>query len=468
MTNRSFSLARMSQSLRRVALLFGLAAVYFFAAKLGLRFAYINGSVTTIWPPAGIALAAFVLLGYRVWPAILGAAFLANFTTTGAVLPSIGIAIGNASEGLLGAYLVNRFARGGRVFDRVRDIMRFTMLAALVSTIVSATIGIASLAFGGLLSWHDAPRVWLTWWLGDGVGDIVIAPALILWIGVKPAPQWSRQQLLEAIALMLVTVIVTLAAFGGLFPTRHYPLTVLLWPVLIWVAFRFSPREAASAMLIASFVAILRTLHGAGPFSIYAANESLVLLQVWTGITAATNLVLAAVVAGQRELQGTWRELAVTDPLTGLANHRQLVQSLESEIKRSRRTAQPLAVVLLDLDGLKQINDRHGHLSGSLAIRRVAEALLGSCRATDTAARFGGDEFALVLPETGEAAAWHVARGVVDRLATDAEKPNLSISVGVAVYPGHGETVEALLNAADVALYETKERHKSRASGLAP
>src|SRR5713101_6779872 len=364
----------MSQSVRRVLLLIGLAAVYFFAAKLGLRFAYLNSSVTTVWPPAGIALAGFVLLGYRVWPAILGAAFLANFTTTGAVLPSIGIAIGNTAEGLLGAYLVNRFARGGRVFDRVRDIMRFTVLAALVSTIVSATIGIVSLVLGGLLSWHDAPRVWLTWWLGDAVGDIVIASALILWIGVKPAPQWNRQQLLEAIALTVVTVIVTLAAFGGLFPTRHYPLTVLLWPVLIWVAFRFTPREAASAMLIASFIAILRTLHGAGPFSIYAANESLVLLQVWTGITAAT-----------RELQGTWRELAVTDPLTGLANHRQLVQALEAEIKRSRRTAQPLAVVLLDLDGLKQINDRHGHLSGSLAIRRVAEALLGSCRATDTA-----------------------------------------------------------------------------------
>ena len=159
MTNRSFSLAPMSQSLRRLALLFGLAALYYIAAKLGLRFAYINSSVTTVWPPAGIALAAFVLLGYRVWPAILGAAFLANFTTTGAVLPSIGIAIGNASEGLLGAYLVNRFARGGRVFDRVRDIIRFTILAALVSTTVSASIGITSLAFGGLLSWHDAPRV---------------------------------------------------------------------------------------------------------------------------------------------------------------------------------------------------------------------------------------------------------------------------------------------------------------------
>src|SRR6266705_2702840 len=197
MSHRSFSLGRMSQAVRRVTLLFGLAAVYYVAAKLGLRFAYINSSVTTIWPPAGIALAAFVLLGYGVWPAILAVAFFANLTTTGAVFPSIGIAIGNTIEGLLAAYLVNRFARGGRVFDRVRDILRFTTLAALVSTTVSASIGILSLAVGGLLSWVDAPRVWLTWWLGDAVGDIVIAPALILWIGVKPAPGWSRRQTLE-------------------------------------------------------------------------------------------------------------------------------------------------------------------------------------------------------------------------------------------------------------------------------
>ena len=468
MPSPSFSLGRMSQSLRRVLLLFGLAVCYYLGAKLGLRFAFINSSVTTIWPPAGIALAAFVLLGYQVWPAILGAALLANYTTTGAIVPSIGIALGNTAEGLLAAYLVNRFARGGRVFDRVRDILRFTALAALLSTVVAASVGITSLALGGLLSWSEAPRVWLTWWLGDAVGDIVIAPALILWIGVRPAPTFSRAQLWEALALTATCVAVSYALFGGVFPTRHYPLTVLLWPVMIWVSFRFTPREAATAMVIVSVIAIVSTLAHEGPFSQYNTNEALVLLQVWTGITAITSLVLAAVVAAQREVQGTWRELAVTDPLTGLANHRQLIQSLESEIRRSRRTAQPLAVVLLDLDGLKQINDRHGHLAGSLAIRRVAEALLGSCRATDTAARFGGDEFALVLPETGEAAAWHVARGVVDRLATDAEKPNLSISVGVAVYPGHGETVEALLNAADVALYETKERRKSRASGLAP
>src|SRR6266550_505718 len=165
MQHRSFSLGPMSQSVRRVALLFGLAALYYFAAKLGLRFAYINSSVTTIWPPAGFALAAFVLLGYGVWPAIIAGAFFANITTTGAVFPSLGIAVGNTMEGLLAAYLVNRFARGGRVFDRVRDIIRFTLLAAIVSTTVAASIGVASLALGGLVSTADAPHVWLTWCL---------------------------------------------------------------------------------------------------------------------------------------------------------------------------------------------------------------------------------------------------------------------------------------------------------------
>ncbi|HZE47361.1 MAG TPA: MASE1 domain-containing protein, partial [Xanthobacteraceae bacterium] len=254
MQNRSFSLGQMNQSLRRVALLIGLAGVYYFAAKLGLRFAYINSSVTTIWPPAGFALAAFVLLGYGVWPAIFAGAFFANISTTGAVFPSLGIAVGNTMEGLLAAYLVNRFARGGRVFDRVRDIIRFTLLAAIVSTTVAASIGVTSLALGGLVSTDDAPRVWLTWWLGDAVSDMVIAPTLILWIGVKLGPAWSGRQVVEAVALAVIAALVTLSLFGGLFPSRHYPLTVLLWPVMIWAAFRFGPRETATTMLIVSAI----------------------------------------------------------------------------------------------------------------------------------------------------------------------------------------------------------------------
>jgi len=120
-------------------------------------------------------------------------------------------------------------------------------------------------------------------------------------------------------------------------------------------------------------------------------------------------------------------------------------------------------VVLMDLDGLKKVNDRYGHLVGSLALRRVAETLLGSCRGIDTASRFGGDEFALVLPETGDAAAWHVARRVADRVARDGEQPPISVSVGVAVHPRDGGTLEDLLSAADRSLYESKARRKGKA-----
>jgi diguanylate cyclase (GGDEF)-like protein len=184
-------------------------------------------------------------------------------------------------------------------------------------------------------------------------------------------------------------------------------------------------------------------------------------------VSAVITLVLAAAVTERKEAEDRLRRLAVSDPLTGLANYRQLTQALDVEIKRSSRTDRPFAVVLMDLDGLKKINDRHGHLVGSLALRRLAETLLGSCRGIDTAARFGGDEFALVLPETGDAAAWHVARRVAERVARDGERPALSVSVGVAVHPRDGATLEALLNAADRSLYDSKARRRSRLPNLA-
>src|SRR3989475_11946086 len=152
-----------------------------------------------------------------------------------------------------------------------------------------------------------------------------------------------------------------------------------------------------------------------------------------------------------------------SDPLTGLANYRQLTYAIDAEIKRFQRTERSFALVLLDMDGLKKINDSFGHLVGSLALCRVAETLFGSCRAMDTAARFGGDEFAVVLPETGDAAAWHVARRISERVARDGEKPPLSVSVGVAVYPRDGDSQESLFGAAGPSLYESKARRRAKA-----
>ncbi|MGB0001032.1 MAG: diguanylate cyclase [Candidatus Acidiferrales bacterium] len=166
-------------------------------------------------------------------------------------------------------------------------------------------------------------------------------------------------------------------------------------------------------------------------------------------------------VTQQRKLEDHLREQAAKDPLTGLANYRHLVETVDLEIKRSERTTREFALLFLDLDGLKQINDRFGHLVGSQALCRLADVLCICSRKIDTPARFGGDEFALVLPETGQLPANLVARRICGGLATDGREPKLSVSIGVAVYPKDGEKVDFLLGAADAALYSMKARTRS-------
>ena len=168
--------------------------------------------------------------------------------------------------------------------------------------------------------------------------------------------------------------------------------------------------------------------------------------------------IIVVDITEQRALEDQLRHQASSDSLTGLANHRRLFEVLEAEICRSKRTGREFSVLLLDLDGLKEINDRFGHLAGNRALCRLAQILTDSCRTIDTAARHGGDEFAVVLPETGAAAATSVARRICDVLAKDSEEPMLSVSVGVASYPKDSDTLGSLLYAADKALYAMKDK----------
>jgi diguanylate cyclase (GGDEF)-like protein/PAS domain S-box-containing protein len=167
--------------------------------------------------------------------------------------------------------------------------------------------------------------------------------------------------------------------------------------------------------------------------------------------------VITEDVTKQRQLEDHLRQQAARDPLTGLSNYRHLAEVLDMEVKRSERTGREFALLLFDLDGLKDINDRYGHLIGSHALCRVAD-VLSFCRDIDTAARYGGDEFAVVLPETGAEAAHQVAQRICESIAHDGMGPMLSVSMGVAVYPQDGQRIETLLRAADVAMYSMKAK----------
>jgi diguanylate cyclase (GGDEF)-like protein len=211
-------------------------------------------------------------------------------------------------------------------------------------------------------------------------------------------------------------------------------------------------------------VEVVGTEHGYGPFVRASTNDSLLLLQSFISVKALMILIFAAEISERRRQEEQARVLAVRDPLTGLANYRLLIDRLGSEIKRYGRDGHPFSILLLDLDGLKKINDAHGHVIGSLALCRMAEVLHLSCRAIDTPARYGGDEFALVLPGTSAEAAQRVARRISQRLSEDAEVPRLSASIGIAEYPRDGLTIEHILSAADRALYDEKHRRPDRPS----
>jgi diguanylate cyclase (GGDEF)-like protein/PAS domain S-box-containing protein len=168
--------------------------------------------------------------------------------------------------------------------------------------------------------------------------------------------------------------------------------------------------------------------------------------------------IIAEDVTKQRELEDHLRQEAAKDPLTGLANYRCFVDAIDTEIKRSERSGREFALLLFDLDDLKKVNDRYGHLVGSQALCRLADVLSMGCRDIDTAARFGGDEFALVLPETSSESANLVSQRICAVFANRGRDLNLSVSAGVASYPKDGESIETLLSAADVALYAMKAK----------
>ena len=292
----------------RLLLIAGLGLLYFGAGKVGLHLAFVNPSASPVWAPSGIALAGLLLLGVRVWPAIFLVAFAVNVTTVGSVATSLGVAAGNTLEAVVGAYLVTRFARGCRTFERVPDIFKFALLAALFSTTLSATIGVTSLGLGGYAEWNAFGPIWWTWWLGDMTGDLIVAPFIILWAEQSALPE-LRGRGVETALCLLSTVAIGFAVFGGLLrsPSTRAQLVFLCIPFLTWAVLRLGRQIVATSILLLSVVAITATLLKLGPFAGAVANASLLWLQLYMAVMVVSLLPAAAVVRERTLVTGALR-----------------------------------------------------------------------------------------------------------------------------------------------------------------
>jgi len=348
---------------------------------------------------------------------------------------------------------------------------RLPLILAVGFVIVGAILSTFSLASSSVSPAEtDASlRDPLTWVAGRTLLAILLVSALF----VERRHPWSRNPARDISAGLIIVVFLT--ALLSL-AHHHLPLNLVVHPG------SFFPRPGNLVPALFFLVAALgyhRRLKSAiSPFdfSLYLAAA----LNLWCSLAAAQSdrrldanfalastlqfasyvLLLGGAFLDNVRLFQSIQSLAVTDPVTGLANYRRLIESIELEIERADRTRKPFAFLLFDLDGLKTINDQFGHPVGTQALRRVADVLRLHSRAIDTAARHGGDEFALLLPETSEEGAREVANRVCERAASDGLQPPISLSAGIALFPQDARTVEALMEAADRALYHMKEAHK--------
>ena len=377
-----------------------------------------------------------------------------------------------ASIDTIGAFLTFTFTANALVrFRGTRDLM------SLILAIGFGVVGLMQLALAlhlfhnldSALQLLDSLR---PFWLQS---NMLLAEALLLASALeRPFPQSAdiRRKTFTLMALAGTVAYAAGALFLLLFSRQPevWPLGPIMQPLqllpallflLAATAFSQRPKTASSGLDQSLAIAAWMNVgaHIVLMLSLQALDAPFTLAQILRVSSYA--VVLGGTLLDNSRLFVQVQQLAISDPLTGLANYRHLIDVLEAEIERSGRTGREFSVLLLDLDGLKSVNDRFGHLIGSQALRRLAEVLRVHSRAVDTPARYGGDEFALVMPETGANAARFVASRIRERLATQSEQPNITVSVGVAIYPSSGMTAERLLMAADEALYAMKQEAKN-------
>lgn len=438
-----------------IAILF--SAGYFAAAELGHTLSF-PGRFASCWPPSGLYLAALLLVPTGRWKGIMVAALVGNLCSDigfhGKSLPvSFGFWVANTAEAVTGAVVLLRAVGTPFMITRLRSAVWFLGAGVVVSTLVGAVIGasVVSISFGA--PYGSAVVVW---WMSSVMGMLLVTPPIVNLINARPWREPGvRQRMFEMAAVL--GVLFTVGWY--IFRLQAEPLAFATLPVIMWASIRLRVCGATFSSILIAGIAICNTASGYGPFAVYqSVTEQVVLTQGFLAVAAIISLTLAAMTMEQRDIRRQLEDLAALDSLTGLNNRRVFDRRLDEELSRYDRQGRALSLVILDIDHFKLFNDTYGHPAGDEVLKNVARQLLLAARNTDVVARIGGEEFAVLMPDTSRRdslTAGERFRAAVSQVIWDNHR--VTASIGVATVSSDCVLDASLVAHADMALYQAKK-----------
>lgn len=446
--------------------------VYYLFAKFGLWIApYVHSSVSAIWPASGFAITILILFGRQYWPGILLGTFLANLSVVPPFIALI-FGIGNSLAAISAWWLLSRVEQFRPRLDRVSEIVKLALLAAPLAAMTSASVGTSALVFWHLLPIERWLSAWSVWWLGDMMGNLVVAPALMVCYANR-ATRPSRAQLIEITVLLVAMVWLVGASHLHWFGIANFdPQFLLLFPFVVWAALRLGLVGTAVTVLAAASLAVALVLGEAklaGEQTPYAVVANLQILLV---IMSVPGFLIAAALTEHKHAENRFEQLARHDGLTGLANRIALLDELEYAVAHAERRGTEVALLFMDLDRFKNINDTLGHAMGDMLLQEFAQRIRNSVRQDDFVARLGGDEFTVLLQgEYAIQSAAAVAQKVLDAMRLpvllQGHEYVVSGSIGIATFNGgvsrtsegeQADFTQELMRQADTAMYRAKRQ----------
>ena len=465
---------------RQILMMCVLFLAYLLTARMGnLLFTMVPTAPALIWPPAGISIAFLFLEGLVLWPAVALASITNSIINGTPIITTIGVALANTLQALAGEYMLRRLDFRPSI-SRLRD-MAAILGIAILATLIVPTIGLSLAWLDTRLPGINLGERFITWWFGGIFSVVILTPLLVSWISSFQRPKIDKYFWEHAAAFTLLIVISYFMTWTTNTTFLSVSLFYFLFIPLFWIALRFGPKWMTLGILLLAGFFITGMFWGSPASSQLPLGERLLQIELFTILMAVIFFIVSSISeerklavevlkdhVGQLEKAlETIRHYSLHDVLTGLPNRKALEERFVVARSIAISHGQKLAILYLDLDRFKNVNETLGHTVGDSVLKEVASRLLDAVRKIDIVARIGGDEFIVILNEIDDdeqvkKIADDILHSFVLPVKTERGEVHVTASLGIAVFPDAGDDIDILLRSSDIALYKAKDFGRNR------